>query len=989
MRASPGFPVIAVLLFATPAPAQQVLATLTGPAHGGNAGWAVALVNDLNGDGRGDFVLGMPFYDGNGVDSGRVSVRSGLDQSVLLESSGGTGDHYGHALASLGDVNGDGRGDFAVGAPYADNGAALPDAGRVLIVSGLDGLTIASVSGTQANEHLGWSVAYAGKVGATPRIVVGAPHHTVSGLVEAGRALLYTTSFTLLRERRGTQTGEHFGLAVGGDADVDLDGTPDWIVGAPDFDSVFVLPDAGRVEVLSGATGNVLFAKSGSSAGPGFGAAVALIRDTNGDFRGDFLIGAPRFSLGATPETGKAQLFTGVDGSLLREHLGFAAHEHFGFAVADLGDTNSDLRDDYVIGAPDAPGSIFGLPSTGVATIFSGVSGAKLGSIAGLIDTPIAGRMGFSVAGGVDVDLDGRADVIAAAPFGEVYGEESGAGRVVKGNTAGQLHFFVGKTAGSQLGAEVEGIGDVDGDGVPDVAVGAPREHLAVGMPATFAPSVGAVRVVSGATGAVVRVHSGGAANDFFGGALANCGDLDLDGVPDYAIGAPRSNFANIGFVTVFSGATGGTLFTFAGASAAEAFGDDVAGGTDVNADGRPDILVGAPFHTAAGLTRRGRVVAFSGASGGQLFAVEGLTAEGNFGRALDGLGDVNGDGFGDFLVGAPLADGFGRGYVVSGQSHAILRTHGPSTVNTAWFGWACARIGDANFDGIADYAIGSPRENANSLFEPGVARIYSGASGTQIVARVGSLAFDHLGWSLAAAGDFDVDGRADLLAGGYPAMQDFLVDLAPGFAEAISAASGNVFVRSDGSAIGDRFGASVAGSGDVNGDGVPDAVVGVPDFDTNVAQADQDNGRAHLISLAPTGLTAFGQGTPGCAGPMHLFANSKPTIGNGAFAARMNHASPASQGFLVLGTQATPAGADPLGVGAVFYVDLLSSPPFIVLQTTSNAAGFSSTPLPIPNNPLLAGLAFHLQGVWPWPATCVLPPQQLSTTNGLTVQLQ
>lgn len=266
--------------------------------------------------------------------------------------------------------------------------------GRVTIHSGATGSTLATIGG-QFGEQFGFSLAFGGKVGATARIVIGAPLAANAGQISAGRAALYTTTGTFLRERRGGQALEHYGWSVGGNADVNGDGTPDVIAGAPDYD-VFSFPDQGRFEVWSGSTGALLHSRIGGSLGLSLGYAVTAVADANGDGRADFAVGAPRFFTLDAPERGAVHLFSGANGALLHTRQGDSAGDHLGFALASVGDANGDGRGDYVAGAPDDITWFGPVRLDGSAFVFSGANGAQIATASGVT----GGRLGFAVGGG-------------------------------------------------------------------------------------------------------------------------------------------------------------------------------------------------------------------------------------------------------------------------------------------------------------------------------------------------------------------------------------------------------------------------------------------------------------------------------------------------------------------------------------------------------------------------------------------------------------
>ena len=163
--------------------------------------------------------------------------------------------------------------------------------------------------------------------------------------------------------------------------DVDGDGITDLAVGGPDSDLTF--SSGGSVTLLSGATGSVIWARGGFAAGDSFGFAVAgLGGDVNGDGVNDLVTGA-RFSDIAGPNFGAALLLSGVDGSVIRQHLGSDSNSRFGETLGPAGDVNNDGIPDAIIGArlDESGGS-----NTGSARVFSGADGSLLHELFG--DSP-------------------------------------------------------------------------------------------------------------------------------------------------------------------------------------------------------------------------------------------------------------------------------------------------------------------------------------------------------------------------------------------------------------------------------------------------------------------------------------------------------------------------------------------------------------------------------------------------------------------------
>lgn len=192
-----------------------------------------------------------------------------------------------------------------------------------------------------------------------------------------------------------------------------------------------------------------------------------------------------------------------------------------------------------------------------------------------------------------------------------------------------------------------------------------------------------------------------------------------------------------------------------------------VAGVGDVDGDGADDLIVGIAGYDSAVGDDAGKVIIYSGATGTLIRAWLGETTESLFGHAVEGIGDVNGDDWPDVVVGAPIYDAasqIGKIYVFSGATGQLLWSKLGAGPEDQ-FGWSVAAAGDVDGDQIPDVIAGA-RSPGPLIEQPGKAYVYSGADGRLIWEWEGEEESDWFGASVAGAGDIDNDGFADLIVG-------------------------------------------------------------------------------------------------------------------------------------------------------------------------------------------------------------------------------
>ena len=411
-----------------------------------------------------------------------------------------------------------------------------------------------------------------------------------------------------------------------------------------------------------------LFTFEGDSASDGFGSSVSSAGDINGDGTPDLIVGE-RLSDNNGTDSGSVRVISGIDGSVLYNFDGDSPGDEFGFSVSGAGDVNGDSTPDLIVGAwQDDNNGI----ASGSARVFSGSDGSVLYNFNGDSAGDWFGRW---VSGAGDVNADGFADLIVGAPRGN---NSTGSARVLSGIDGSTLYTFNGDAAEDLFGQSVSGAGDLNGDGFADLIVGAPGERLA------YTRIPGYARVLSGIDGSVLYNFQGNSANDEFGISVSSTGDVNGDGTPDLIVGAWQDDpgGTNNGSASVLSGSDGSVLQNFNGDSSFDDFGGSVNGAGDLNGDGTPDLIVGAPGDDNNG-ERSGSVRVLSGIDRSVLYNFDGDGTFDFFGWSTSGVGDINGDGIDDFIVGT-LFGGYARVFV-------------------------SARLGDVDRDGVVNFLDISP----------------------------------------------------------------------------------------------------------------------------------------------------------------------------------------------------------------------------------------------------------------------------------------
>ena len=422
------------------------------------------------------------------------------------------------------------------------------------------------------------------------------------------------------------------------------------------------------------------------------------------------------------------------------------------------------------------------------------------------------------------------------------------------------LYSYLGTNAVDKFGYSVRTVGDMNGDGRADFVYSAPFADT------NGLDKNGFVEVRSGLDGSVIHRFDGDRAGDEYGYVVSGAGDVNADGTPDLVIGLLVGASRFRGRAEVRSGLDGSVLYMFQGVQSYDFFGLAADGVGDVNGDGYDDVAIGAPGRDNTG-SATGELKVFSGRDGSVLWSADGVANNDQLGWFVSNTGDVDGDGYDDVVCGAPWADQVGkvdcgRAVVYSGRDGSILHSvYGDGASDR--FGWAVSGTGDVNRDGYCDFLVGADQNDQNGA-DAGMVRVYSGLDGSTLYTFLGEAAGDLCGWSARDAGDVDADGHADILVG-MPRNDTGFTDA--GKAIVYSGATGLALATFTGANAGAQMGFSVASAGDVDGDGYPDVVLGAA-FDSSVGT---NAGATYVASLGLTGTPGTfayrGAGCPGSDG--------------------------------------------------------------------------------------------------------------------------
>ncbi len=780
--------------------------TISGGASDDRFATFASSAGDINGDGYDDIVFGTQVGKSYVV----YGAEGGFDATLDLSSLDGTNgfvivgvnadDGAGGPVSAAGDINGDGYGDLLIGAPQADpNGSGSGSAyliygsetgfGSSFELSSLNGTNGFVINGSNNGYNAGASVSAAGDLNGDgfDDILVGASGADINASDSGSTYVIFGSPGTAAVPFHSASTVNFEENATGTVIDVQASIG----VGANDDGLTYSISgeDAGFFEI-DDETGELTFASAPDFEGRADSDADSVYEVTVFATDGDELNGQQALEITVTNDAsddlpGVLNLFT-LDSSEGFVINGVSRNDASGISVSSAGDVNGDGIEDIIIGARGA--DVNGESSGSAYVVFGSEDGFDLslelsdlngtnGFVLNGIET--GDNAGFAVSDAGDVNDDGIDDIIIGAYIAAPNGISSGEAYVVFGSDEGFSATFELSSLNGSNGFTLNGIdpsdlsgwsvssaGDINGDGIDDILIGAlradPNESSSGETYVVFGSDEGfsAALELSSLDGTNGFVINGTGENKYTGQSVSSAGDVNGDGIDDILIGGSASNSSENGSAYVVFGSDsefaaalelssldGTNGFALNGPSSGDFVGASVANLGDINGDGIDDIIVGghgvdtSSSSSGASYVVFGSTNSFAAAidlstlDGTNGFILNGVDTNDGSGRAVAGAGDINGDGFNDILIGATSADpysidGAGEVYVIYGTDAAFSATFELADLEDGdqSTGFVIAgvdihdRLGislssaDINGDGVDDIIIGAYYADSNGV---------------------------------------------------------------------------------------------------------------------------------------------------------------------------------------------------------------------------------------------------------------------------------
>jgi hypothetical protein len=833
-------------------------------------GFSVSSAGDVNGDGYSDVLVGAPKYDNGQADEGAAFLYPGTAGGISLAATvlecNQAGAQMGYSVSNAGDINRDGFSDILVGAPYYD--ASASNEGVVMIYKGSAGGIVTNspylFKLDQAEANLGISVAMAGDVnGDGYSDMLAGAHQFDNGESNEGVGVVILgapNGLGLVIFLECNKPDAMMGFAVAGAGDVDGDGLSDVMAGARLYSNGQYLEGAAFIFKGSSAygvvTANPTVIESGQIDAR-LGHALSCAGDLNGDGYSDIAIGAYLYDKGSSNE-GVVMIHLGSQNG-----IGIAPSQilesdqteaQFGISVACAGDVNGDGYADLIAGARYYDK---GHVNEGAAFIYQGSKdGLDPIAISVLESNQGDAWLGSAVASAGDVNGDGYSDVLVGCYAFDHGQKDEGSVFVWYGRADSIKETVVTNLEmnlpGSQFGWSVSGAGDVNGDGFGDVIISANNyDNGETGEGAAFIFHGSAQGLA-----AVPNMTLEGNQQYASLGSVASAGDVNGDGYGDVIVGMPLydNGVENTGKAWIFYGSSLGlglgnlTETTLLGTQQDARFGSSVSSAGDVNKDGYGDIVIGEPEYDISNpYMDEGRAIIYYGAANGinlntNPTIINGSTDGSYMGITVAGSIDANKDGFGDVLIGNPWytsgEDYEGAVFIYYGSQSGV-NTANP-TILQSNFAFAemgqVANAGDINGDGFNDIAVGAQKYSNGEYTEGALFLFYGSANSINEAPAIleKNVANGYFG-NVSSVGDVNGDGYSDLIVGsiGFSNGQsnEGAVYLLLGSPSGLTATNSVLIQGNQNSAF---LGNSVAGAGDVNGDGYNDIIVSAHQYDNN-----------------------------------------------------------------------------------------------------------------------------------------------------------